>query len=195
MKTTLPIQIETPTLNEETFHIGGKVQGTDPSEGIFCYNFKHWCFTQGLTKKSLDAFKKLVNDILEIKLDQLLDDSETWQIEGTWMSKLPHNFHALVVKNLQKAMNTDHWHMTSDLFMEDALYEILEESFALAGDNMGYGDDRKMWVSVFKSIGYKEKDLFDNGTPEEMWWDLDFQMLSPSEKAITEYCNFLRKAY
>ena len=141
------------------------------------------------------TFKKLVNDILEYKLDQLLDDSEIWQIEGTWMSKLPHEFHILVVKNLQKAINTDHWHMASDLFMEDALYQIIEESFALSGDHEGWVDIRKMWVSVFKSIGYKEKDLFGSGTPEELWWDLDFEMLSPSDKAVKDYCNFLRKSY
>jgi hypothetical protein len=195
MNSTLPIQIETPTLNEATFHIGGKVQGAEPKAGIFCYNFNHWYFSKGLTKKALVTFKSLINDILEYKLDQLLDDSEIWQIEGNWMSKLPHRFHALVIKNLQKAMNTDNWHMASDLFMEDALYQILEESYDLAGDNEAWGDDKKKWVAVLKSIGYKTKEMFDNGTPEELWWDLDFEMLSPSKTAIKDYCNFLRKAY
>jgi hypothetical protein len=195
MKSILPIQIETPTLNEQTFYMGN-VKGTEPSEGMFCYNFKHWCFTQGLTKKALKTFKSLVNDILEYKLDQLLDNSEIWQLEGTWTSKLPHRFHALVIKNLQKAMNMDDWHMGSDLFMEDALYEILEESFAVSGDNMGWGEDRKQWVAVFKSLGWKDEDeLFENGIPEDMWWDLDFQMLAPNKKAIKDYCDFLRKAY
>jgi len=194
MKKTLPIQIETPTLNEQTFHMGD-VKGTEPEAGMFCYNFKHWGFTQGLTKKALETFKNLVNDILEYKLDQLLDDSEIWKLEGTWTSKVPHNYHILIIKNLQKAMNTDNWHMGSDLFMEDALYEILEESYALSGDDMGWGQDRKQWVAVFKSIGWKEKDLFTGVLPEDMWWDLDFQMLAPSKKAVKEYCDFLRKAY
>jgi hypothetical protein len=79
--------------------------------------------------------------------------------------------------------------------MEDALYQILEESYALAGDNMGWIDDKKKWMAVLKSIGYKTSEMFNNGTPEEMWWDLDFEMLSPNKKAIKDYCNFLRKAY
>jgi hypothetical protein len=196
MKSVLPIQIETPTLNERTFHIGGCVQGAEPAAGIFCYSFEHWDFARSLNKKALETFKSLVNEILEIKLDELMDDSEIWQIEGNWMGMLHDSYHILVVKNLQKAINTDKWHMESDMFMEDALYQMLEESFALAGDNEGYGDHRKKWASVFKSLGWKdENELFANGTPEDLYWDLDFEMLKPSKKAIKDYCDFLRKAY
>lgn len=198
MKSVLPIPISTPTLNENTFHIGGKVEGTNPNAGMFCYNFKHWCFTRNLNKRALNTFKSLVNDLLIIKLDQLMSDSEIWQIEGTWMGQLNHRYHILVVKNLQKALNLDEWHMESDLFMEDALYQILEDSFILSGDNADNmcGDERKRWVSVFKTLGYKEKELFEmEGTPEEMWWDLDFEMLKPNNKAVKDYCNFLREKY
>jgi len=195
MNSALPIEIETPTLNEYTFHLGN-VQGTEPEAGMFAYNFKHWCFSTALNKKALATFKSLVNDILEYKLEQLLEDSEIWHLEGNWMDKLPHRFHALVVKNLQKAMNTDNWHMESDMFMEDALHDILNESFNLSADHEDHCGERNKWISVFKSIGYKEKEVFENETsPDELWWDLDFEMLSPNKKAVQKYCEFLLKAY
>jgi len=106
---TKKLQLDTPTLDEYSIHTGIPVGINPEKPEMFCYAFKHWHFAQALDEKHLSIWKEIVNNALEMKLEQLLDDSEIFKLEDGWMSKLSHEYHILVVKNLQRAMNSDEW--------------------------------------------------------------------------------------
>ena len=203
------IKIDTPQLDEQAF-AHGEFRGipTDEIGGskneVFCYSYYHWHFFLALPKKNQRIFMKMMDDMIAMKLEQLLDDSDIWKLENNWIGQLKPSYQILTLKNLQKAMKTKEWYYGSDLFMESALEEIITEHFSCAydlhndddedGDDNPYLKDWNNWLAVFKSFDYEEEYLLENGLPyEDIFWDSDWEIFKPSKKAIKDYYRFLER--
>jgi hypothetical protein len=200
MKTAPKIKLDTPELDEQAFGYG-VFQGTQSEENKhpFCYSFHHWHFYNALSKKNKAIFKKMINDMIAYKLEQLLDYPENWKLQNDWIGSLDPHYQIIVLKNLQKAMNSKVWYRGSDLFMESALEEIITEHFDCAMDlhddenwdddeENPYAEDWKNWVSILGN----EEDIYEYGFPhDDVFWDADWEMFSPDLKAIKDYRQFL----
>jgi hypothetical protein len=200
------IKIDTPQLDEQAF-ANGDFRGI-PTDSIgsdkddknpFCYSYHHWGFYLNLPKKNRKVLMKMMDEMIALKLSQLMEDSDTWKLENNWIGQLKPNYQILVLKNLQKAMHSKTWHRGSDLFMESALEEIVTEHFSCASDlhndddeDNPYADDWKNWLAIFKSFEYEEEYLLENGIPyEDFFWDSDWEIFVPNDKAISDYQVFL----
>jgi hypothetical protein len=205
MKTAPKIEIDTPELDEEAF--GNGVFRGIPTDEIggnnekapFCYSFHHWHFYKSLTKKSQKIFKKMINDMILLKLEQMLEYPENWMLDGNWIGQLNPNYQILVLKNLHKAMNEKTWHRGSDLFMESALADLITENFDCAkdlrhddldGEENAYMEDWNNWLAV---LGMTDEELSEEyGFPyEDIFWDSDWEIFKPTKKAIRDYYRFL----
>lgn len=196
------IEINTPQLDEQTAYLGLFQGMEDGEEQPFCYSYHHWHFYKSLPKKSQKLFKKMIDEMITEKLCQLLDYPENWKLEEDWVGSLNEYYQILVLKNLQKAMQSKTWYRGSDLFMESALFEIINEHFSCAidqKDDEDYGDepnpykeDWKNWLSILSSRGYDEEYLEDEGLPyDDFFWDMDFHIFTPDKDAVTDYYRFL----
>lgn len=205
MKTAPKIEINTPQLDEQGMHLGIFQGVEDGEKQPFCYSYHHWHFYKSLPKKSQKILKQMLDDMIALKLSQLLDYPENWKLEGDWIGSLNEHYQILVLKNLQKAMNSKTWYRGSDLFMESALFEIIDEHFSCAIDLRNdedyddepnpYKEDWNNWLSVFSSYGYDEEYLEDDGFPyDTFYWDMDFDLFTPDKDAVINYYRFLERA-
>jgi hypothetical protein len=200
------IEINSPQLDEQAFGNGVfrgiPVDNNDSEEkSPFCYSYYHWEFYEALSKKNKKIFMKMMDDMIALKLSQLIDDPENWKLGNNWIGQLDPIYQIIVLKNLQKAMHSKIWHNGSDLFMESALEEIITEHFCCAsdlhnddddGEDNPYAEDWNNWVAIFKPFDYEEEYLLENGIPyEDVFWDSDWEIFKPTKKAINDYQVFL----
>lgn len=194
----MSIKLNTPSLDEQAFHTGNfvGVEADKNPVNPFCYAYGHWHFAKSLNKKDLTLLKKIVDEAIEVKLDFMSDDAEIFKIERFWAGEIKPNFQIILLKNLQKAMYADVWERPSDLFMESALYDVLEDSFTFAFDD-GSEKERKNWIKVLSDV-LDESEIENLSShdwemiAERIFWDFDFQFFEPDKKAIKEYHNYLR---